>query len=198
MRLINTTTYEFSEFHGDDIPKYAILSHTWENDEVSFQEWEFSRERQRRKLDMLKLKRRVDWRQKLDWPDVVEGKAEEVGTQLGKQLREELSKSRWFTRSWTLQELLAPSKVVFYSKNWVVLGDKSSILTHVISDITGIDASYLLGNSPITAASVALRMFWISRRRTTRVEDMAYCMLGIFDINMPLLYGEGMKAFVRL
>ncbi|TGO36354.1 hypothetical protein BHYA_0127g00090 [Botrytis hyacinthi] len=130
--------------------------------------------------------------------DVVEGEVEESGSQLGEELREGLSKNRWFTRGWTLQELLAPSKIVFYSRNWVRLGDKSNTLTQVISHITGISASYLLGYSPITAASVAPRIFWVSRRKTTRVEDMAYCMLGIFDINMPLLYGEGTKASVRL
>ncbi|TGO23951.1 hypothetical protein BPAE_0116g00120 [Botrytis paeoniae] len=237
MRLINTTTYEFSEFHGGDIPEYAILSHTWENEEVTFQEWAFSRRKAEKKAGYAKIEAtcklaseiglRYAWvdtccidksssaelseaiNSMFAWyagavvcfaflADVVEGEVEKVGSQLGKELREGLSKSRWFTRGWTLQELLAPSKIVFYSRNWVRLGDKSNTLTQVISHITGISASYLLGYSPITAASVALRMFWVSRRKTTRVEDMAYCMLGIFDINMPLLYGEGTKAFVRL
>lgn len=237
MRLINTTTYEFSEFYGENIPKYAILSHTWENDEVTFQEWTFSRRNAEKKAGYAKIEATCKLASEIGlmyawvdtccidksssaelseainsmfaWyagavvcfaflADVVEGEVEGMGSQLGKELREGLSKSRWFTRGWTLQELLAPSKVVFYSRNWVRLGDKSNTLTQVISQITGISASYLLGYSPITAASVALRMSWVSRRRTTRVEDMAYCMLGIFDINMPLLYGEGTKAFVRL
>ncbi|TGO49577.1 hypothetical protein BCON_0206g00120 [Botryotinia convoluta] len=184
---------------------------TWENDEVTFQEWAFSRRNAEKKAGYAKIEATCKSASEnglmFAWVDTccidksssaeLRG-LEEVRTQPGEELRESLSKSRWFTRGWTLQELLAPSKIVFYSRNCVRLGDKSNTLTQVISHITGISASYLLGYSPITAASVALRMFWVSRRKTTRVEDMAYCMLGIFDINMPLLYGEGTKAFVRL
>jgi Heterokaryon incompatibility protein (HET) len=107
-------------------------------------------------------------------------------------------KSRWFTRGWTLQELLAPSRVIFYSKDWGIIGAKSTSLANEISEITGIDIPYLTGESLLASASVARKMYWLSKRNTTRVEDMAYCMLGIFDINLPLLYGEGSKAFTRL
>ncbi|KAI0169096.1 hypothetical protein GGR52DRAFT_553727 [Hypoxylon sp. FL1284] len=101
------------------------------------------------------------------------------------------------TRGWTLQELLAPPKVVFYARDWSRLGSRSG---HLIDDVvaaTGIEKQYLLG-TPIRKASVSNRMSWVAKRETTRTEDIAYCLLGIFDINMPLLYGEGIKAFSRL
>ena len=100
--------------------------------------------------------------------------------------------------SYRLQELLAPMFVVFYSKDWTRIGAKASSLYKEIEKITGIGTAYLTGDAPLGQASLAQRMFWLSKRSTTRVEDMAYCVLGIFDINMPLLYGEGPKAFVRL
>jgi len=109
---------------------------------------------------------------------------------------EEFSRSRWFTRGWTLQELVAPKNVVFYSRSWKNIGTKER-LCNTISTITGIDIDTLLGED-VTFVSVANKMSWASGRRTTRTEDMAYCLLGIFDVNMPLLYGEGKKAFLRL
>jgi hypothetical protein len=81
--------------------------------------------------------------------------------------------------------------------NWVQLGAKK-YLKGVLTLITSIDIGYLDGSVPIWQASVTERMSWMSKRITTRVEDMAYCMLGIFEINMPLLYGEGSRAFLRL
>lgn len=105
--------------------------------------------------------------------------------------------SEWFSRGWTLQELIAPPSVRFYSKDWFYLG---STKTHErsISEFCGIDPGILSKPIPISNVSVAEKMRWASERQTTRVEDIAYCLLGIFDINMPLLYGEGMKAFQRL
>ncbi|RKU39920.1 hypothetical protein DL546_000670 [Coniochaeta pulveracea] len=105
--------------------------------------------------------------------------------------------SRWFTRGWTLQELVAPSNVVFYSKQWTSIGTKSS-LSRRISNITGIDERCIRNQEPLDEYSVAQRMSWACHRTTTREEDMAYCLMGIFDLNMPLLYGEGRKAFRRL
>jgi hypothetical protein len=104
--------------------------------------------------------------------------------------------SRWFTRGWTLQELVAPENVVFYSREWKKLGTKRE-LTVTISDVTGIHEDILLGRN-LMEVSIANRMSWASRRVTTRPEDIAYCLLGIFGINMPLLYGEDQKAFIRL
>lgn len=104
--------------------------------------------------------------------------------------------ARWFTRGWCLQELIAPSKVEFFAQDWSDMGTKWS-LRHVIFDITGIPERALLDRD-IQKYSIAERMSWASTRETTRIEDMAYCLLGLFDINMPLLYGEGKKAFLRL
>ncbi|KAI1411555.1 HET-domain-containing protein [Hypoxylon sp. FL1857] len=107
------------------------------------------------------------------------------------------SNSKWFSRGWTLQELIAPRRVEFYNANWIELGTKSS-LRERISKITNIAESILLGYTPLSQLTVALKMSWAVRRSTTREEDMAYCLMGLFDINMPLLYGEGRKAFQRL
>jgi hypothetical protein len=104
--------------------------------------------------------------------------------------------SLWFTRGWTLQELLAPDSVIFFDVTWLGLGTKRD-LAPAISLITGIDARFF-SETPLEYASISERMSWISNRVTTRLEDIAYCMIGIFNINMPLLYGEGPKAFVRL
>ena len=104
--------------------------------------------------------------------------------------------SRWFTRGWTLQELIAPPLVEFYAQDWKEIGTKFS-LRRAISRITGIDIRVLEGADPSTC-TVAERMSWAASRETTRVEDKAYCLLGIFKVNMPLIYGEGPRAFSRL
>jgi hypothetical protein len=105
--------------------------------------------------------------------------------------------SRWFTRGWTLQELLAPRVVRFYSIDWVEIGTKAT-LSDQIADFTGIPISVLRGKD-FADCSLAERMSWASKRSTTRTEDTAYCLMGLFNINMTLLYGEGgPKAFIRL
>lgn len=104
--------------------------------------------------------------------------------------------SRWFTRGWTLQELLAPRDVRFYSMDWTFLGTKIE-LCNEISKITTISPPFLRGTN-VQHASVAKRMSWASERKTTRVEDTSYCLLGIFGVHMPMLYGEGENAFRRL
>ncbi|RYP92644.1 hypothetical protein DL770_001286 [Monosporascus sp. CRB-9-2] len=115
--------------------------------------------------------------------------------------REEGSKfrtSRWFRRGWTLQELLAPRRVVFYNSEWHRLGAKAQLRT-VIEEITGIPQRFLTGGSNVESASVAQRMSWAAPRQTTRKEDLAYCLLGLFGIAMPMIYGEGGdRAFFRL
>ena len=133
--------------------------------------------------------------------------------------------ARWFTRGWTLQELIAPSSLAFFSQEWVLVGrirksqarmggrpmdsntslssdaidnlSRDEFVEHIAS-ITKIPLEYLVFRRRYLKASVARRMSWAASRRTTRVEDMAYCLLGLFDINMPLLYGEGNRAFIRL
>jgi hypothetical protein len=106
---------------------------------------------------------------------------------------------KWFRRGWTLQELLAPKSVLFYSQGWVGFGNRDHWKTQ-ISDVTGINEDALGGDiKKLKSFSIAQRMCWTSGRTTTRPEDIAYCLLGIFDVNMPLLYGEGgKKAFFRL
>jgi hypothetical protein len=107
--------------------------------------------------------------------------------------------SRWFTRGWTLQELIAPRKVVFFSQTWNKIGRRSDkFLLETICGTTGVPTSILTGKEGLHQISLARKMSWAAPRVTTRVEDMAYCLLGIFDVNMPLLYGEGHKAFTRL
>lgn len=112
-------------------------------------------------------------------------------------LLEMMAASRWFTRGWTLQELIAPDHVVFYSRSWTHLGTKKA-LSSFLSRITGIDQLCIRKERPLKDYSIAQRMSWAGDRSTTRPEDMAYCLLGIFGINLPLIYGEGNRAFIRL
>ncbi|KAK6215820.1 HET domain-containing protein [Colletotrichum tabaci] len=105
--------------------------------------------------------------------------------------------SRWFTRGWTLQELLASGTVEFYAADWTEIGTKSSLVTHV-ARITRINPDVLADEKPISECNAAERLSWAARRETTRVEDIAYSLLGIMGVTMPLLYGEGKHAFVRL
>jgi hypothetical protein len=106
-------------------------------------------------------------------------------------------KSRWFTRGWTLQELIAPVSVEFFSREGVRLGTRES-LEQDIHHITGLPLSVLRG-SPLSNFNVTERLTWVEQRETTRKQDKAYCLLGIFDIHMPLIYGEGeANAFRRL
>jgi len=102
----------------------------------------------------------------------------------------------WFSRGWTLQELIAPSNVQFLNKNWQSIGDKRALAPTLV-DITGIPEHILIhglcGNRPC----VARIMSWAVNRTTTRVEDRAYSLMGLLDVNMPMLYGEGKNAFHR-
>ena len=107
-----------------------------------------------------------------------------------------LGESKWFTRGWTLQELLAPFSVVFYGGTWTDIGTKTS-LRNQIAEVTGIDPTFLLVDE-LRGCSIATRMSWASHRIMTREEDVAYCLLGIFDVNLPTLYGECRTAFTRL
>ncbi|KAK8021977.1 heterokaryon incompatibility protein-domain-containing protein [Apiospora rasikravindrae] len=239
MRLINAHTGLLEEFVRDQIPTYAILSHTWGPEEATFEDW--------KNVDSCRGKRGFQkiWnacqQTKRDalqylWCDtccIDKVSSSELSEAINSMfswykgsticyaylddvytVAREMPSSRWFSRGWTLQELLAPTNVQFFNTHWHSLGNltypeyvydsdgpvsrpSDTELAHFISIITGIEGEYLRGR-PISEASAAQRMSWLSRRTTTRIEDMAYCMLGIFDIIMPLLYGEGAKAFVRL
>lgn len=106
-------------------------------------------------------------------------------------------RSRWFTRAWTVQELIAPLVVQFFSSQGVCLGDKSN-LKPLVSDITGITAKALEGQS-LSDFSVEERLSWARGRKAKLEEDEIYSLLGIFDTSMPMIYGEGKdKAWIRL
>jgi len=104
-------------------------------------------------------------------------------------------KSRWFTRGWTLQELLASASVTFYSSQQERLGGKKS-LSGVIHEVTGIPMPALDGHA-LEAFSAAEQMAWSAKRQTTEEEDNACCLLGIFDVFMPLIYGEGRDSALQ-
>ncbi|RDX57565.1 HET-domain-containing protein [Lentinus brumalis] len=104
---------------------------------------------------------------------------------------------RWHRRGWTLQELLAPRFLIFLSRDWEVLGTKAD-LSQQLEKVTRIPATVLRFEEKLREVSIARRMSWAANRETTRVEDEAYCLMGIFGITMPTLYGEGRHAFRRL
>ncbi|KAG5805151.1 hypothetical protein H9Q74_010717 [Fusarium xylarioides] len=230
MRLISTNTLELHEFFNENVPPYAILSHAWGDQEVTFKDWQNRQEAVSKKgyskilsacHQALSLK--LDWL----WVDtncIDKGSSAELTeainsmfayyqrsevcfayladvlttSQDSEVLHSQIQASRWFTRGWTLQELIAPKYLTFYAADWTEIGNKRGSLAELIASITKIDMIYLSGRGSIYRASVAHRMSWLAKRTTTRTEDMAYCMLGIFNINMPLLYGEGKRAFFRL
>ena len=111
--------------------------------------------------------------------------------------RSKFRRSRWFTRGWTLQELIAPRHVEFIAQDWTSIGSKHTLIS-LVEGVTGVNERALLHLTSLDKFSVSQRLSWASRRQTTRVEDQAYSLLGIFDINMPALYGEGERAFRRL
>jgi hypothetical protein len=104
-------------------------------------------------------------------------------------------KSRWFTRGWTLQELIAPAHVDFFSSRGDRLGDKLS-LEEMISDITSINRNALRGDA-LSTFTIGERMSWAEHRQTTIEEDEIYSLLGIFNLSLPLIYGEGRESASR-
>ncbi|KIK14200.1 hypothetical protein PISMIDRAFT_117416, partial [Pisolithus microcarpus 441] len=110
----------------------------------------------------------------------------------------------WFSRGWTLQELIAPKKAKFFNKDWVSIGTKQE-LKSTLEDITSIPKEVLINGQVLRSTTyfqerpcIAQIMSWAADRKMTRVEDRAYSLLGLFGMNMPMLYGEGLKAFQRL
>ncbi|KAH8819869.1 heterokaryon incompatibility protein-domain-containing protein [Xylogone sp. PMI_703] len=217
MRLIHVKTFKLEEFFNETIPSYAILSHTWGNDdeEVSFRDITEGNIKTISEKDGLKyawidtccidktnsvelgeaINSMFEWYRKASVCYVY---LSDVTT--GSDFRNpppQFSSSRWFQRGWTLQELLAPRNLLFYDSKWQCIGTKSK-LSSVIEMSTGIPRPYLLGVVHLTNASVAQRMSWASKRTTKRKEDIAYCLLGIFGVMMPMIYGEGNHAFTRL
>jgi hypothetical protein len=223
MWLLNTTTLTLREFHSDP-PPYAILSHTWvQEEEVLFHE--LGTPHCKRKEGYRKIKRccaqaKADgleyaW---VDTCSIDKRSSSELSEAINSMFRwyseahvcyaylsdvgsdsasRPFEYSRWWTRGWTLQELLAPVHVVFYDKSWLEIGTKMSMLDKIVL-ITGISRPALSSPEVAKHQCAAEKMLWASRRETTRVEDTAYCLMGIFGISMPLLYGEGSGAFERL
>ena len=107
------------------------------------------------------------------------------------------SYSRWFSRGWTLQELIAPTAVIFVTKDWQSIGTKVT-LANLISSATDISTEVLTTPGAFSGTSVMRRLMWARERQTTRVEDRAYSLMGLFGVNMSTIYGEGDNAFKRL
>ncbi|KAL8688256.1 MAG: hypothetical protein Q9218_005786 [Villophora microphyllina] len=227
MYLLHTKTLKLRHVITCDSVPYAILSHTWGDEEVSFQDIQIPRCNQLKgfaKIEQCCNKAASDGYDYV-WVDtccIDKASSAELSEAINSMYNwyynagvcfvylgdldssintddnyRALLQCRWFRRGWTLQELLAPSTVRFYNRNWSLIGDKS-LLAGLISRATGIESRYIKDRSQIRKASVAARMSWAAHRATTRPEDEAYSLMGLFDVNMPLLYGEGRKAFRRL
>jgi hypothetical protein len=231
MRLINTETLELEEFMGNNVPKYAILSHTWGNKELTYTQFLEATTRIGDSYAKIKATCREASRRGLRyaWIDsccIDKSSSSELSEAINSMfrwyeesevcfaflvdvvrqqamLKTSFKASRWFTRGWTLQELLAPRKLEFFDTNWSFLGTRHD-LSYRISCITGINETFLIENitssrhNLLQKASIAERMSLAAKRVTTRQEDVAYCLLGILGVTMPLIYGEGANAFLRL
>ncbi|KAB5531397.1 hypothetical protein GE09DRAFT_973896 [Coniochaeta sp. 2T2.1] len=239
MRLLNTKTMELADFIGE-VPPYAILSHTWDEDEdIDIRNVvDAAHARDASNVEEIDDFRYVEDTFDWIWIDtccIDKSSSSELSEAINSMYNwyegasvcfaylsdvhsrvdmTEFARSRWFTRGWTLQELVAPRNVELYTSTWELIGSKvvpgevdldttTQIdtpvdLTANISTATGIREEYLRRSFKIDP-SVAEKMSWAAKRSTSRKEDIAYCLLGLFDVNMPLLYGEGCsKAFLRL
>jgi hypothetical protein len=294
MRLLNVNAQklELVEFFGDQIPPYAILSHTWGDDEVTFQDLQRGQYEHKLGLEKIRYTCQQAKRDELSWcwvdtccidktssaelseainsmfnwysraqvcyaylADVrvnsscepcVETQADiervtndfsdasaksSGGTPAQKEPRwtsctelhhqtttigtpsEHCNRrtpgpvtslvvafrdSRWFQRGWTLQELIAPRRLNFFDHSWEPLGRRDDELLDAVTEVTGLNPMVFGNPLVLREVPIARRMSWMARRQTTRKEDEAYCLLGVFGVNMPLLYGEEDSAFVRL
>ncbi|KAJ4387021.1 hypothetical protein N0V85_007815 [Neurospora sp. IMI 360204] len=228
MRLINTETLELHEFFESQAPPYVILSHTWEKDEITFREMVTKSRSTKAKAGYKKVQDTCSMAQRRGqqwaWIDtccIDKSSSAELTESINSMYRwyqnahecyaylvdfapgslpqDELEICRWFTRGFTLQELIAPKTVLLFDRDWNVLGKKSDKdILKIINRITRISIDALLHRRPLGDCAIAERMLWASTRETTRPEDRAYCLLGIFEVNMPLIYGEGDNAFRRL
>jgi hypothetical protein len=225
----------FREPTSGDVPPYTILSHTWGNEEVSYQDMEAGTARNKagwRKIEFCAKQTAADglkyfwidtccidkknsvelsaainsmfrWYQKalrcyVYLSDVsISGTEQDgkYGGQLESIWKAEFRKSRWFTRGWTLQELIAPAYITFFSSGGDRLGDKLS-LEEIVSEITSIDKSALRGDA-LSTFTIGERMSWAEHRQTTIKEDEIYSLLGIFNVSLPLIYGEGRENASR-
>jgi hypothetical protein len=278
MRLLNVETMKMEEFFDETVPPYAILSHRWGAEEVSFQEWnrvleledkihsitrqsafntarhandyyhEIQREKYRKLAEKkIAIRRKAGFSKILSCAELVRKQEILIGRKLRlcsyvwidtccidktnnaelseainsmfrwyqnsslclvhfadvpgglglNEVEDKVRASDWFERGWTLQELLAPRVVKFFDQSWEFLFNKES-KAPLLAEITRIDEDILTRFYSLSDACTAKKMSWAASRTTTRKEDLAYCLLGIFGVNMPLLYGEGDNAFLRL
>ncbi|ETS82459.1 hypothetical protein PFICI_04335 [Pestalotiopsis fici W106-1] len=226
MRLINVETYKLDVHATCPKGEYAILSHTWEDDEVSFQDFTGQLDLAKTKKGYAKIEQTIRLARKANlkwaWVDtccidkrsstelseainsmfqwykdsaICYAYLSDLSPQSSTMDNKAFQRCRWWSRGWTLQELIAPKKFHFYDKEWDFY-EKRKSLAMQIESFTGID--HRVYRRGPTHFRVAQKLSWAAKRETTKEEDIAYCLLGLFDINMPLLYGEGDKAFIRL
>ncbi|KAK0668412.1 putative vegetative incompatibility HET containing-domain protein [Cercophora samala] len=224
----NTYQLRQHDINGPSPTPYLILSHTWRDDEVTHAEMKNSLDVAKQKKGFAKIKGISDVAVKQGythvWVDTCcidkTSSAEltesinsmfhwysnadkcivyldDLTLTTGLPSEDQLRPCRWFTRSWTLQELVAPEKVDFYDSLWQFSGTKDQ-LRDKLHKITRVDLDVLGNPEKLTEIPVGKRMSWAANRKSTRIEDRAYSLLGIFQIHMPLIYGEGHQAFHRL
>ena len=236
MRLIDVHSMRLVSFVDEySAPDYAILSHVWGEEEVSFSDiQDLDRARRMKGFEKIRLSCDQAKRGGLDfvWVDtccIDKSSSAELSEAINSMFewyrssnacyafldtptephRDEVSgeldiagffqSSPWFSRGWTLQELIAPDRVEFFGADWVYIGSKVDDLTRrCLSERTTIPDYVLVDPECLETFSIAQRMSWAAKRETTRVEDRAYSLLGLLKVNMPLLYGEGHRAFTRL
>jgi hypothetical protein len=225
MRLLDSSTLALKEFVGSRIPEYAILSHRWLDEEVTLRDVQDGKASTKQGYDKIKkcCEQAAKDGLKYAWVDtccIDKSSSAELNEAINSMYKwyqgakvcyaylsdvssshlssddTSFRRSAWFSRGWTLQELTAPACVEFYNESWQKIGTKDHLKV-TIFEITNIDVAMLAGGDP-DDFSVAKRMSWASKRTTTRPEDRAYSLLGLFGVNMPMLYGEGDRAFIRL
>ncbi|XPS91100.1 hypothetical protein M3J09_000523 [Ascochyta lentis] len=228
LKLLDDGALSLVEFTGSDIPPYATLSHTWGPDyeEVTFNDLDKGTGRNKigyRKLTFCAKQAEQDGLQ-FFWVDtccIDKSSSAELTEAINSMFQwyhksaqcyvymsdvalrgnvtweQSFQRSKWFTRGWTLQELLAPKSLHFFAVEGDILGNRTSLL-QAIHNVTGVSHGALQGE-PLHHYSMETRFSWAERRETKREEDLAYSLLGIFGIYMPLIYGEGRRsAFARL
>jgi hypothetical protein len=271
MRLLNVSAPELElkleEFFGDKIPPYAILSHTWGDGEVTFQDLQRGHYEYKSGFKKIRHTCQQAKRDGLSWcwvdtccidksssaelseainsmfnwyasAQVCYAYLADVNMYVGLECETQqfvgenfahatdlydraiatasnsrprsicfpqdpatnaaFYDSRWFLRGWTLQELIAPRRLEFFDNSWAPLGERDNELLQFVIERTDLSPEIFGNRRALREIPIARRMSWMANRLTTRKEDEAYCLLGIFEVNMPLLYGEADMAFVRL
>lgn len=209
-------------------PPYAALSHCWGIDEVEYDDLHSNTRDWTQKYGFQKLwgacreafgSHKLDWL----WADTVcinRSSSAELSESINSMYRwyrncticlaylddiytasgppeDLLVSSRWMRRSWTLVELIAPRKLEFYTSKWLLVGSKDSLIP-TLTRITQVDQTVLEDAENLGDLSVGKRMSWAAHRSALRIEDIAYSLIGIFGVNMTIIYGEGSRAFIRL